>query len=473
MELNLFNTQSRQCEAIVLEPQKPFKTYCCGPTVYGPAHIGNFRTYVVQDVLVRLLKLLKVNVCYVRNITDVDDKTIRGAHQNNQSLQEFTTYWTQRFHNDCERLNLLPPTVEPKATETIDDQLALIQLLMDNGYAYARNGSVYFRISACKDYGKLSHLNERELQTQDLNSAEQSNDADEYERDQIADFALWKAYKPEDGTVAWDSPWGRGRPGWHTECSAMTHRYLGGTLDVHSGGVDLVFPHHENEIAQSESAYKVPFVKHWLHIAHLRVNGQKMSKKLGNLYTLDSLQEQHYEPSTVRYALIAGHYRKPLNFTFENLNAAQSALHKIYAYTQILCKQLSVDFANLPALLQQANLPDHPQWLQPFFDALLHDDLNTPKALGCLFSFMGQHPQLSLDEAKTVFPEWLAVLYALGIQPVEQRIRIPADIQELAEKRWQCKRSGDYQAADNLRKALMDKGWRVLDNAQGYRIELL
>ena len=477
MNFRLFNTQSRTKEAVQCEKGKTFGTYCCGPTVYGSAHIGNFRTYVVQDTVVRLLKLLQIPYRYIRNITDVDDKTIRNSIAQQQTLSDYVQPWIEKFHNDCKRLNLLPPTAEPHATGTIEAQQQLIQTLIDKGNAYVRDGSVYFRIASFENYGRLSHLDSRVLQTQALNSAGRSNDADEYDREQAADFVLWKAYKPTDGDIFWESAWGRGRPGWHIECSAMSRLYLGQTVDLHTGGVDLCFPHHENEIAQSEAAYGAPFARQWLHIAHLQIEGQKMSKSLGNLLTLDDLQARGYRPSAVRYALLSGHYRQTLNFTFDLMRSAQSALRKINAYTHALLSQSSINEETFEKRTENTVLPEKCTFLGDFFEAL-QDDLNVPKALGCLFTFMHQNPSPSKEQAKLLLDEWSAALYALGIQYEASdtelpTVEIPNDIQTLAEQRWAAKQARQFQEADRLRQILAENGWNVLDRKDDYVLEPL
>ncbi len=471
MKLVLFNTQTRVCDEIEPENGKIFGVYCCGPTVYGPAHVGNFRTYVIQDTVLRLLKLLGIKFCYVRNLTDVDDKTIHGAQSEGQSLKDYTEHWTEIFERDCERLNLLKPDVTPKATETIDVQQELIRILIEKGCAYERGGSVYFRISSFPDYGKLSHLDSRTLQTQEQNSAGRSNDADEYDRERVADFALWKAYKPEDGDVFWKSPWGNGRPGWHIECSAMSHKYLGRTVDLHAGGVDLCFPHHENEIAQSEAAYGGPFVKHWLHIAHLKVEGQKMSKSLGNLFTLDMLQEKKYDANVVRYALSAGHYRQALNFTFDLLQSAQSALHRIQNYVLKILKQWNITTDAFNELCENVQLPEKCTYFQDFFKAML-DDVNTPKALGFLFSFLNQYPCGTAEKDDMFLSELAACMFSLGIKIVsqEKKIFVPIPVKRMAEQRWVAKKAKDFQKSDEIRQILSDMGWIILDSKDGYQV---
>jgi cysteinyl-tRNA synthetase len=288
--LTLHDTLSRSEHPLRPVDGETLRFYCCGPTVYGPAHIGNFRTFVVQDVFRRVTELSGTPTLHVRNITDVDDKTIRDSLKAGQSLIDFTQSWTTKFHADCDGLNLLRPHVEPSAVAHISHQIRMIETLVSRGHAYvSADGSVYFRVKSYADYGTLSHLEDRELKLGASESASVA-DNDEYAKDALADFALWKARKPEDGPNYWPSPWGEGRPGWHLECSAMILEYLGEDFDLHSGGVDLIFPHHENEIAQSCCSTHGKFARHWFHIAHLMVDGGKMSKSLGNLYTLEDLK---------------------------------------------------------------------------------------------------------------------------------------------------------------------------------------
>ncbi|MBM3854085.1 MAG: cysteine--tRNA ligase, partial [Verrucomicrobia bacterium] len=326
MPIRLYDSLSREVRD--LQPSHRdgvFRFYNCGPTVYAPAHIGNFRTFVVNDVLRRLLELEfgADKVKHVRNLTDVDDRTIGQSKKEQRPLAAITKKWTDKFHADCAALNCLRPHVEPTATGHIREQVDMIEVLLEKGHAYrAPDGSVYFKISTFPEYGRLSRIKERELKV--TNSAFDSD-----HKDSLSDFALWKAYKPdEDGDVQWPGPAGAsaGRPGWHIECSAMSKKHLGETIDLHTGGVDLLFPHHENEIAQSQCCNGVPFARHWYHSEFLQVDAKKMSKSLGNIHTLDELTSQGYSPMAVRYALLAGHPRKQLNFTFDSLHAAESAL---------------------------------------------------------------------------------------------------------------------------------------------------
>ncbi|NNC89148.1 MAG: cysteine--tRNA ligase [Akkermansiaceae bacterium] len=442
---------------------KCFRFYCCGPTVYGPAHIGNFRTFVLQDILRRTLEVGGLKTKHVRNITDVDDKTIRDSQAAGEGLREFTARWVKRFHEDCEKLNCLPPHVEPSAVEHIPQQIAMIETLIAKGNAYASgDGSVYFRISSFPEYGRLARLDRQDLdlgKTQD-----QRADADEYEKDSICDFVLWKGRRPEDGENHWSSPWGEGRPGWHLECSAMTQQYLGDTFDLHSGGVDLVFPHHENEIAQSRCACGGEFARHWFHGTHLLVDGGKMSKSLGNLYTVSDLEERGFTPMEIRYVLIGGHYRKPVNFTFDSLHAAREALAKLARGERDLARAAGEDAP--PAYREVAGLDD----LGVFAPALaaLQDDLNTAEALGRLFTGLRTAAD---DHAATNWRGFHAVLAALGLRLPSLEVDVPDEIRALAEKRGEARADKDWAASDALRDELLEKGWLVKDSRDGYELE--
>lgn len=444
--------------------------YCCGPTVYGPAHIGNFRTFLAQDVLRRVLECSGMKVRHVRNITDVDDKTIRESRRLGVSLADFTKKWTDKFHADCEKLNMLPPSVEPRATEHIAEQLEMVSKLVENGHAYAAgDGSVYFKISSDPDYGRLSGLDRRTLATQGVNSAGEANLADEYERESVSDFALWKGRKEEDGENFWKSPWGEGRPGWHIECSAMSTKYLGPTFDLHGGGVDLCFPHHENEIAQSECSSGIkPYVKYWFHSAHLMVEGAKMSKSLGNLYTLDDLLSRGYSAQQIRYALISGHYRQQLNFTFKGLDDAKSALSKLAKSLSSALKRAGMsggDFKNLikPGAKLEGTV------FGAAWDALC-DDVNVPKALGEMFAALPK-----LGDSGENLEAFGALLYALGLDPLdggeEEAEDAPEEIAELARQRWEAKKAKNFALADELRGKISATGWTVLDAKDGFSLK--
>lgn len=469
MNVSIHNTLSRQKDVLTPETDT-FRMYCCGPTVYGPAHIGNFRTFVVQDILRRTLECSGLKVKHVRNITDVDDKTIRESRKLGVSLKEFTKKWEDKFHADCDKLNMLRPTVEPRATEHIAEQLDMVSTLVDNGHAYpAKDGSVYFKIASFPDYGKLAGLDREHMATQAVNSEGEANNADEYERENVSDFALWKGRKPEDGENFWKSPWGDGRPGWHIECSAMSRKYLGDTFDLHGGGIDLCFPHHENEIAQSEcSTGKSPYVRYWFHSAHLMVEGQKMSKSLGNLYTLDDLTAKGYTPAQIRYALLSGHYRQQLNFTFKGLDDAKSALAKLSKSAKAALEKSGMSFGDFEKLVKPEN-NFAGTIFEPAWNALC-DDLNTPKALGEIF---GALPKLGGDKKDVAALG--SLMYALGIdlseKAEESAADAPEEITALAQARWDAKKARDFAKADELRKKLAELGWSVLDKKAGFDLK--
>lgn len=465
--LHIYETMSRKLSPIQAKDNKSLSFYCCGPTVYGPAHIGNFRTFVTQDLFRRVLELSGTKVKHVRNITDVDDKTIRQSQAEGKSLKEFTDSWTEKFHIDCKKLNLLVPEVEPSAVEHIPQQITIIQKLIEKKLAYlSSDNSVYYRVGAFADYGKLSHLDKREIVAGAANVA-----ADEYAKDTVADFALWKARKEEDGDNYWESPWGLGRPGWHIECSAMSMQYLGETLDVHSGGVDLIFPHHENEIAQSEGASGKCFSEHWFHVTHLMVENQKMSKSLGNLYTLSDIEAKGFEAGDLRYVLMMAHYRKPLNFTWDSLRAAQKSR-----------KYFGEIIANLKETAKASNLPSYRDALsfsaenlevfEPSWQALLND-LNTPDAFGKLFTALKEVEKKKLDslQASELLKSFYLILAALGIEPVlPEVVDVPEAIKELAKKRWDAKAEKNWALADQFRDELEVRGWILKDGVGAYEI---
>lgn len=453
MPIRLFDSLTRQPRELrPAQPDGVYRFYNCGPTVYAPAHIGNFRTFVVNDVIRRLLELElgAGKVRHVRNLTDVDDKTIKRARDEGRPLAAVTRQWTDKFQADCDALNCLRPHVEPAATGHIREQVDMIGVLMRKGHAYrSADGSVYFKVSSFDDYGRLSRVKDRELQS---GAALKVHAADADEKEDGSDFALWKAHKPDDGDNAWDSPWGRGRPGWHIECSAMSKKHLGDTIDLHTGGVDLLFPHHENEIAQSQCCNGATFAHHWYHSEHLLVDGRKMSKSLGNLYTLDDLAAKGFSPMALRYALLAGHPRKQLNFTLDGLHAAESALKTLREFRAALPTAGIAHDAFGPVL------------------AALHDDLNTPAALGALFTVVnrkaGEVDAASFDRA----------MFALGLDlaaAAPARAEIPAAVGALAEKRWAAKQAKDFAAADALRQEIATAGWAMKDAKDGYSLEPL
>ncbi len=476
-EVTFHNTLTRKNEPIEPRNGNVVGLYCCGPTVYAQAHIGNFRTFLLQDVMRRAIQVAGYKVIHVRNLTDVDDKTIKRAIEEDKPLTEVTEHWTEVFHKDCERFNMLPPQIEPKATEHVQEQIDMVQSLIDKGHAYKTDdGSVYFRVSSFDEYGKLSRVKERELTTDTSSSG--PIDSDEYERDSMADFVMWKSRKPADGDVYWDSPWGEGRPGWHLECSAMSMKYLGRNLDIHSGGVDLTFPHHENEIAQSECSCGHEFFKHWIHTAHLMVEGEKMSKSLGNMFTVDDIEAKGFAPVVLRYALTSGHYRQTINFTMDSLHAAQSALQRLKKFSD---ERLAEAGLKRSALLKAISKGQHnaAPWaaFEDAWNSLSHD-LNIPAALGGIFTAIKglKISEPSADETSQATIAFHKLIFALGYdldsvvteKPSEEA---PEAIKELAKKRWDAKQSKDWAAADQLRDALQTEGWKILDQKDGYEIE--
>jgi cysteinyl-tRNA synthetase len=462
--MRLFDTLTRTEQELQPIDGSTFRFYCCGPTVYGPAHIGNFRTFVLQDVLRRTLETGGTRTLHVRNITDVDDKTIRDSQKAGQSLHDFTAGWTEKFHADCEKLGLLPPHIEPGAVDHIPQQIEMIRTLVAKDHAYpSDDGSVYFKISSFPGYGRLSHLDERELDIGKTQNAR--SNSDEYEKDSLSDFVLWKGRKPEDGDNFWPSPWGEGRPGWHLECSAMIQEYLGDSFDLHSGGVDLVFPHHENEIAQSECACGGRFAAHWFHITHLLVDGGKMSKSLGNLYTLEDLAARGHTAMEVRYVLIGAHYRKPLNFTLDSLSGAREALAKLAKGAKQLASRCEPGIR-----LSSADFGP----FQAAWDSL-NRDLNTPGALGGIFTGLRDSAALAGEEAAVALAGFNRLLRALGLVLPEENVmtadEIPDAVRSLADARWAARLSKNWAESDVLRAQLAEQGWLVKDGKDSYSLE--
>ena len=466
MALRLYDTMSREVREVFAMDGESVRFYCCGPTVYGPAHVGNFRTFVLQDIFRRALETNGIKTYHARNLTDVDDKTIRESQAEGVSLTEFTDRWTKRFEQDCGQLNLLSPHIQPSAVDHVPEQIALIERLIEGGKAYqAPDRSVYFKVDAFEGYGSLSRLADRQITT----SSAQRESSDEYDRDSAADFALWKARRTEDGKNYWESPWGQGRPGWHIECSAICLKHLGESFDLHSGGVDLVFPHHENEIAQVEAVTCKTFARHWFHIAHLMVEGTKMSKSLGNLYTLEDIRKSGHTPEEVRYVLLSGSYRQPLNFTFDSLKAAGKALKKISDFARRIQFQDEVNHIELGAKFGP---------FQPVQDAILND-LNTADALGKLFGTIRELSdawekgefQQNVEAKKSLHLGFRAVLDLFGFSLKDKVLhQAPKEVVAWAEERWQAKQSRDWNAADLYRDKIQQAGWIVKDGKDTYEL---
>lgn len=462
-----FNTLGRSPQP--LEPLIPgeIRLYTCGPTVYGHAHIGNLRAFLFEDVLRRALKFLGYRVTQVMNLTDVDDKVIKGAREAGVSLDEFTQPFIDSFFRDLDTLHVERAEEYPRATRHIPEMIDLVQRLIENGYAYESEGSVFFRIAADDDYGRLSGV--------DLSQVRQGERVadDEYEKEDVRDFVLWKGAKPDE--PSWDSPWGPGRPGWHIECSAMGMRYLGETFDIHSGGVDNIFPHHENEIAQSESATGKEFVRLWLHAEHLIVDGEKMSKSLGNQYTLSELLERGADPRAIRYLYVSVHYRKKLNFTFQSLADAEGALRRIDEMWFRLAHAKESAAAE-SAVEEQASR------FEREFKAALADDLNTSAALGALFVFIKQ-VNVAIEEGRLASGDRQRVQEALSrvdrvlgfLDPEEWKRDDEAgalsdqEIEELVVERTRARDERDFARADEIRDRLTEAGIAVEDTPGGAR----
>ena len=425
------------------------RMYTCGPTVYNFAHIGNFRAYVFEDVLRRTIEFNGMKVRQVMNLTDVDDKTIRGANAAGVPLGDYTKTYKDAFFADLKTLNIEPAEVYPAATDHIPEMIALVSKLVEKGVAYkSDDGSVYFNVRAFPGYGKLAHIDFDHQQTGARCAA------DEYDKENVGDFALWKAWEESDGPVGWDSPWGRGRPGWHIECSAMSMKYLGETFDLHTGGIDNLFPHHENEIAQAEAATGKPFVKTWMHCAHLRVNGEKMSKSAGNFFTLRDLLEKGYTGREIRYVLINAHYRTGLNFAFDALEDARKAL------------------ARIDACVEKATDGEAPDWAKSRleeFAAAVNDDLNMPKAFAALFELVRETNAKGGSGVLGVFKRMDEVLGVIFFGKAEKE-EAPAEILALLEKRSEARKAKNWAESDRLRDEIAAAGWIVKDSREGQTV---
>ena len=434
--------------------------YTCGPTVYHYVHIGNFRTFVFQDILRRYILYKGYELNHVMNITDVEDKIITAAAEQGVDIGQYTKTYTDAFLEDMEALRIQHPDLMPKATDHIPEMVELIQRLSSQGLTYEREGSIYFRINQFPDYGKLSRIDPEEF------AAGGRQDSDEYSKENPRDFVLWKA--PKEGEASWDSDLGPGRPGWHLECSTMSMKYLGESFDIHCGGVDLVFPHHENEIAQSEGATGNPFVKYWIHGAHLIVEGEKMSKSKGNFYTLRDLLAKGYSPLTIRYLLSSVRYRTQLNFTFEGLAQAASALERANNFLQKV-REIPTDRPGEDALQEQIGEA------REGFESGLDSDLNTAEALGSLFTLIRQaNPRLEegsvgagqKDEILELFRDANRVFDVFEVEG--NRLEDEA-VQALINEREEARRRRDYTRSDEIRDELAEQGIILEDTGEGTR----
>ncbi len=457
--LRLYNTLSNTEEEFQPIEKGVVRFYTCGPTVYDYAHIGNFRTFVFQDLLRRYLRYCNYRVIHVMNITDVDDKTIQHAREQGMSLKEYTAKYTEAFLEDSKRLRIELPDIMPRATEHITQMVALIKALEKKGYTYRKQDSVYFSISRFPDYGKLSKA--------DFSGAQAGArvDADKYDKENARDFVLWKAKK--EGEDFWETDIGPGRPGWHIECSAMSMKYLGETFDIHCGGADLVFPHHENEIAQSECATGKPFVHYWIHPEFLIIEGQKMSKSLGNYYTLRDLLSQGHSPESIRYLLLSVHYRKQLNFTVDGLRQAQASIRRLEDFV-VHFKEKAKPEEPSPGFSKEM------QAARDRFKEAMDNDLNTSAALAVMFDFVRSTYQkdnqnaISGGDARVAiefFQEFNAIFDLLGPEPE----LLEEEISRQIEARLAARRRRDFFEADRIRDWLLSKGILLEDTREGTR----
>lgn len=440
--------------------------YTCGPTVYDFAHIGNFRTYLFEDLLRRTLKYFGYEVIQAMNITDVDDKTIKGAIKKNITLSQYVEPFTQAFFEDLAVLGIEKVEHYPKATDFIPQMIAMIQTLLEKGMAYVgQDRSVYFSIQKFPSYGSLSHLKMDELKE----GASERINSDEYDKEAVADFVLWKAYDPaRDGKIYWESPWGKGRPGWHLECSAMSTSLLGKSIDIHCGAVDNIFPHHENEIAQSEACCNCRFVKYWLHSEHLIVDGKKMSKSLGNFFTLRDILSQGFHGREVRYLLLSVHYKTQLNFTLASLEGARQALSRIDHFVERLkgCQEDTPNGVSFKALSH----------FQTKFDEALQDNLNISLALAALFDLIRDinvlidQKQIGLHGAREVLKTLQGINAILNCIEFEQQTEVPQEIVAALESRNLARQQKNWKEADRLRDYITSQGFAIEDSAGGSKV---
>ena len=472
--LKLFNTLTRRIEEFKSIKKGKVGLYSCGPTVYNFIHIGNYRAYIANDLLKRYLKYLGFKVKHVMNITDVDDKTIRDSQKAKKTLKEFTDFYLKFFLEDLEDLNIEMPDVMPKATEHIEDMVNLIKKIEKKGYAYRVNNSVYFKISKFPNYGELAQLDKQSLKQ---NADKRLNIKDEYEKENVNDFVLWKAWDETDGEVFWQTAIGKGRPGWHIECSAMSMKYLGEHFDIHSGGVDLIFPHHTNEIAQSEAAASKKFVNYWLHNAHLIVNGQKMSKSQGNFCTLKDLKEKKYKPLLLRIILLKTHYRQILNFTFEEFEESRAIALRLINFL------INLDYVQNK---KSNNLKiDH--FIESYrknFKKAMDNDLNISRAFSVVFDLVNEINKsialLTVRQAKKIKNfifeidkvfGFIEKLYNEYKSLLEEKIE-DKKIRQLLKEREKARERKDFRKADFLRQKIAAQGLLIEDLKEGFLLKV-
>ena len=440
--LKIYNTLTKKKDEFAPLEKGKVGMYSCGPTVYNYAHIGNFRTYILNDIVKRSLDFLGYKVNHIMNITDVDDKTIGASKKEGLSLKEFTRKYEKIFFDDLNELNIIKPQHILRATENIDEMVSLIKILLKKGYAYKTSDGIYFSISKLKDYGKLAQLEKVKKNKERVSK-------DEYDKENAHDFALWKFHTPEDGDVFWDTEIGKGRPGWHIECSAMSMKILGNSLDIHTGAVDLIFPHHTNEIAQSEAATGKKFVKYWIHGGFLTMKEGKMAKSLGNVIHLKNLKEQGFSPLHYRYMCLTTHYRSQLLFSSENLESAKNSYERLKNIIESL----------------KDDKKENKKYLADFEKAI-DDDLDMPKALTILWEMLRDEKA----EGKLNTIKRMDEVFGLKLLEKE-KIQIPSEVKKLAEEREQARKSKDWKKADKLRDVIKAKGFLISDTEKGAEIK--
>ena len=464
--MKIFNTLTRQKEEFVPLEEGKVKMYVCGPTVYNLIHIGNARPMIIFDTVRRYLEYKGYEVNYVSNFTDVDDKIIKKAIEEGVSAEEVSTRYIAECKKDMAGMNVKPATTHPQATQEIDGMISMIQTLMDKGYAYAASdGTVYFRVKKFKEYGKLSHKNLDDLQS-GFRALQVSG---EDQKEDPLDFVLWKPKK--EGEPYWTSPWCDGRPGWHIECSVMSKKYLGEEIDIHAGGEDLIFPHHENEIAQSECANGCTFARYWMHNGFINVDNQKMSKSLHNFFTVRDVADIYgYEP--IRYFMLTAGYRMPLNYTVDLIESCKNSLERLYT-----CRE-NLDFAlTKDAFGTDETLKEKAAEARTKFCTAMDDDLNTPDALAAVFDLVKEINTLSAvsskDALQTAAAAFDEITGVLGLLYNRKKDEVPAEVTELVEKRAAAKKAKDWATADAIRAQLTELGWAVKDTAQGPQLSKL
>lgn len=461
--LRFHNTLSGKLENFEPLEEGKVKFYMCGPTVWDFAHIGNFRSFTFADVLQRYLKFKGYDVTYVMNLTDVDDRIINESNKKGITIEEMTEPFTAAFNEDMAALGNQTPDVQPKATEHIAEMIDIIQNLLDNGKAYESDGSIYFRITAFEEYGKLSKINFEG----NKEGGSDRIDTDKYDKEDARDFALWKLVG-EDESPGWDAPFGRGRPGWHIECSAMSMKYLGETFDIHAGGVDLQFPHHENEIAQSEGSTGKLFSKYWLHGEFLKIDNDTMSKSLGNAYTFRDMSERGFSPLAIRYLLLSVPYRRQLNFTFDGLKGAESTVNRLQQFRRLV-KEVATESGsdvNVSALVTTS--------LQEF-EKSMDDDLNTSQALAAIHNLVREvnsilnQDGIKTDDQKAILDAIETFDSVLGIFGKEEKEILDEEIENLIEERRIARNNRDFKRSDEIRDELAEKGIILEDTKEGVR----